>query len=117
VEVRFYPRVKRARFRLDLLFSGSDPYPINNKFQGRSNGPLGRTGPFASIVATRGDEAAKGGVIEVEAKTMKMKKDICRRSRKMGYSVCGHQVVWHRLTGAFLRCNHIAVPQVDGVNH
>jgi hypothetical protein len=34
-----------------------------------------------------------------------------------GYSVCGYQVVWHRLTGAFLGCNHIAVPQVDGVNY
>jgi hypothetical protein len=22
-----------------------------------------------------------------------------------GYSVCGHQVVWHRLTGAFVACN------------
>jgi hypothetical protein len=35
----------------------------------------------------------------------------------LGYFVCGHQVVWHRLTGVFLGCNHIAVPQVDGVNY
>jgi hypothetical protein len=41
----------------------------------------------------------------------------CGDRRKRGYSVCGHQVVWHRLIGAFLRCNHIAVPQVHGVNH
>jgi hypothetical protein len=34
----------------------------------------------------------------------------------LGYSVCSHQVVCHRLTGAFLRCNHIVVPQVHGVN-
>jgi hypothetical protein len=34
--------------------------------------------------------------------------------RSTGYSVCGHQVVWHRLTCDFLSCNHIAVPQVDG---
>jgi hypothetical protein len=37
--------------------------------------------------------------------------------RTQGYFVCGHQVVWHRLIGAFLGCNHIAVPQVDGFNY
>jgi hypothetical protein len=30
----------------------------------------------------------------------------------MGLSVCGHQVVWHRLTGAFLRCNYFTVSKV-----
>jgi hypothetical protein len=40
-----------------------------------------------------------------------------RKDLMRGYSVCGHQVVWHRLTGAFLGCNHIAVPQVDGINY
>jgi hypothetical protein len=34
-----------------------------------------------------------------------------------GYSVCGHQVVCHRLTSVFLHCNHSAVPQVYGVSH
>jgi hypothetical protein len=30
---------------------------------------------------------------------------------KRGYSVCGHQLPCHRLTDAFVRCNHPAGPK------
>jgi hypothetical protein len=36
---------------------------------------------------------------------------------RVRYSVCGHQVIWHRFTYVFLHYNYITVPQVYGVNH
>jgi hypothetical protein len=54
---------------------------------------------------------------EKEKKTQKVLDRPNITPRMWGYSVCGHQVVCHRLTGAFLRCNHQAVPQVHEVNH
>jgi hypothetical protein len=40
MEVRLYPRIKGMRFRLNLIFHGSDRYPIKNKFQVRFSGLL-----------------------------------------------------------------------------
>jgi hypothetical protein len=47
-EVRLEPRVERVMFLLDLIFCRTNPYPNGSRFQVRSSGPVGQTGPLAS---------------------------------------------------------------------